>query len=325
MKKGDATPAFGLDRRTLIKTGTLAAGSLLATSVLTAQEPKTSPPSSRFRFAFLPCIHFRFDLNSPQGLAACLAAVDRLDPKPDFLLTGGDVCHNLRDESLDGSRQRVARFKEVWSAGTKIPTHHCLGNHDLAAWNDPQAAADPDYGKSLLVKQLGLPGTYYSFDHGGWHFVVLDYLKQEAPGRFSPELDAKQLDWLRGDLHAAGSRPTILVDHAPFLSAYEAYTDRGIETDKGRTVPYGRVVKNLPEVEKLLADSGANVRGLLSGHLHILEEIVWRGRRFICCGSVSGQQWNGPRFGCPEGFGVFDCKPDGTFDFAYQPYGWKAG
>jgi hypothetical protein len=203
--------------------------------------------------------------------------------------------------------------------------HHCLGNHDLAAWNDPKAAEDPDYGKRLLLRELGLPGSYYSFDHGGWHFAVLDYLKEDAPGRFSPELDTKQLAWLRQDLLGAGFRPTILVDHAPFLSAYEAYTDRGIETDKGRTVPYGRVVKNFPEVEKLLTETGANVRALISGHLHILEEIVWRGRRFICSGSVSGHQWTGPRFGCPEGFGVFDCKADGTFDFAYQPHGWKAG
>lgn len=72
-----------------------------------------------------------------------------------------------------------------------------------------------------------MPGTYYSFDHGGWHFVVLDYLKQEAPGRFSPELDGQQLDWLRQDLQRAGSKPTILVDHAPLLSALEAHTDRG--------------------------------------------------------------------------------------------------
>lgn len=28
--------------------------------------------------------------------------------------------------------------------------------------------------------------------------------------------------------------------------------------------------------------------------------------------------------GFPEGFGVFDCLPDGTFSFAYQPSDWKA-
>ncbi len=283
------------------------------------------PPAGGFRFAFLPCIHFRFDLNAPQGLQACLAAVNRLDPKPDFLLTGGDLCHSLRSETLDSSRERIARFQEIWSAATQIPAYHCLGNHDLAAWNDPEAAKDPDFGKGLLVKALKMPGPHYSFEHGGWHFAVLDYLKVEAPGRFSPELDTGQLDWLRQDLRRAGSKPTILVSHAPFLTAYEAYTDRGIESDKGRTAPYGRVVKGFPAIEKILNDSGANVRGLISGHLHILEEIHYGGRRFICSGSVSGHQWKGPRLGCPEGFGVFDCQPDGTFQFAYRDYGWSSG
>lgn len=83
-------------------------------------------------------------------------------------------------------------------------------------------------------------------------------------------------------------------------------------------------MKNYPAIAKILEESGANVRGVLSGHLHVVEEIVYAGRRFICSGSVSGHQWTGPRLGFPEGFGVFDCEPDGTFRFAYQDYGWKA-
>jgi Icc protein len=314
-----------MDRRAFIKAGSLGAGSLLLTpSHLLANKQAERAPRSGFRFVFLPCIHFRLDLNAPKGLQACLAAVDRLDPKPDFLLTGGDICHNLRDESLAASRERIARFLEIWSAATRLPTYHCLGNHDLAAWNDNEVARDPDYGKSLLVKTLKMPGTYYSFDHGAWHFAVLDYLKQEAPGRFSPEIDAQQLDWLKEDLRKAGSKPVIIITHAPFLSAYEAHTDRGIEHEKGRITPYGRVIKDFPAFAKALDETGADIRALISGHLHIVEEIVYSGRRLICSGSVSGQQWNGPRLGQQEGFGVFDCQADGTFNFTYQDYEWKA-
>jgi Icc protein len=314
-----------IDRRAILKAGLIGAGSLALTPSLgLGQVPAVQDAQRGFRFVFLPCIHFRLDLNAPKGLQACLAAIDRLNPKPDFLLTGGDICHNLRDESLTGSRERIARFQEIWSASTRIPTHHCLGNHDLAAWNDGEAAQEPDYGKGLLVKALKMPGPYYSFNHGGWHFAVLDYLKEEAPGRFSPEIDAQQLEWLKRDLRQAGSRPVIIVTHAPFLSAYEAHTDRGIEHEKGRITPHGRVVKDFPAFAKALDETGADIRGLLSGHLHLVEEIVYGGRRFICSGSVSGQQWNGPRLGTQEGFGVFDCQADGTFQFAYQDYGWSA-
>lgn len=324
MNKTHRTNGAGIDRRELVKAGTLVAGGLMLGSSLGEARTGEAVPATGFRFAFLPCIHFRLDLGSPKGLEACLASVGRLEPKPAFLLTGGDICHNLRDESLAASRERIKRFKEVWSGSAGFPSHHCLGNHDLAAWNDPKNAQEPDYGKGLLLKELAMPGAHYAFDHGGWHFVVLDYLKQEAPGSFSPEIDGAQLDWLRQDLRAAGSRPTMLITHAPFLSAFEAFTDRGVETEKGRLAPFGRIVKNLPQVLKVLDETGANVRGLLSGHLHLVEEVVYGGRRFICSGSVSGQQWNGPRLGCQEGFGVLDCRPDGTFDFSYRDYGWNA-
>ncbi len=29
--------------------------------------------------------------------------------------------------------------------------------------------------------------------------------------------------------------------------------------------------------------------------------------------------------GTPEGFGVFDLRPDGGFDYRYETYGWRAG
>jgi hypothetical protein len=67
-----------------------------------------------------------------------------------------------------------------------------------------------------------------------------------------------------------------------------------------------------------------NVRAFISGHLHLVERLELLGQTFICSGSASGHPWNGPRLGTPEGFGVFDCRADGTFDFHYQSHGWKA-
>ena len=66
------------------------------------------------------------------------------------------------------------------------------------------------------------------------------------------------------------------------------------------------------------------VRAFISGHLHLVERLELMGHSYICSGSVSGHQWNGPRMGTPEGFGVFDCRTDGTFDFHCQSHGWKA-
>ena len=41
-------------------------------------------------------------------------------------------------------------------------------------------------------------------------------------------------------------------------------------------------------------------------------------------GAVSGSWWKGPLQGVPEGFGVVDLRPDGTFEHRYEAYGWKA-
>lgn len=118
-------------RRSFLKT---AAGSaVFAILPGAAAQEKKPAAAGAFRFVFLPCIHFRFDLKSPEGLAKALEAVEALDPAADFILTGGDLCHNLRDETLESSQQRMKAFVELWKSKTGRPAFHCLGNHDLAA------------------------------------------------------------------------------------------------------------------------------------------------------------------------------------------------
>jgi Icc protein len=299
-------------------------------SAITALAPLLANPSHAqektaggFRFVFTPCIHLRRDLRSPEGFAAALQAVRKLSPAPDFILTGGDMCHNLRDQTLEQAEEIATLFLKTYRENCSLPAHYCLGNHDLAAWNKvAEAANDPRYGKKLVQQKFGMKDRYYSFDHGGWHFVVLDYLRVSEPGKFTAEIDPEQLSWLRDDLTANKTKPTIVVTHAPLVSAVELFSDRAKRTDEALLVPFGRVISNGPtlvEVAKL-----GNVRAFISGHLHLVERLEFLGQTIICSGSVSGHQWTGPRLGTPEGFGVFDCRPDGTFDFRYESSGWKA-
>ena len=41
---------------------------------------------------------------------------------------------------------------------------------------------------------------------------------------------------------------------------------------------------------------------------------------FICDGAVSGNWWNGPYQECPQGYGLFDVWPDGSFRHRYISY-----
>jgi len=63
---------------------------------------------------------------------------------------------------------------------------------------------------------------------------------------------------------------------------------------------------------------------VLQGHLHVIEEIVWKGTHFITGGAVSGAWWGGPFEGFPEGFVVVDIKGD-EFDWYYKTLELKPG
>jgi 3',5'-cyclic-AMP phosphodiesterase len=259
----------------------------------------------------------------PRASPRLLQAVEALSPAPDFILTGGDMCQNMRDQTLEESEEITDLFLKTVKDNSTLPMHHCLGNHDLAAWNKvDEAAGDPRYGKQLTIRKLGMKAAYYSFDHGDWHFVVLDYMRVREPGAFEAEIDTEQLAWLREDLDTNRKRPTIAVTHAPVVSTVELFSDRATRTDTALAVPFGRVIANGPELVE--ASRTGNLRAFISGHLHLVERLELLGTTFICSGSVSGHQWNGPRMGTPEGFGVFDCHPDGRFDYTYHDYGWDA-
>jgi 3',5'-cyclic-AMP phosphodiesterase len=229
----------------------------------------------------------------------------------------------MRDQTIEQSVEVTDLFLKIFKENCALPVHHCLGNHDLAAWNKvAEAANDPRYGKKLTMQKFGMKDRYYSFDRNGWHFVVLDYMRSSEPGKFTAEIDPDQMAWLREDLAKNKERPALVLTHAPVVSAVELFSDRAKRTEEALAVPFGRVISNAPELVET-AKQG-NVRAFISGHLHLVERLELIGHTFICSGSVSGHQWNGPRMGTPEGFGVFDCQPDGTFAFRYEPYGWKA-
>lgn len=75
----------------------------------------------------------------------------------------------------------------------------------------------------------------------------------------------------------------------------------------------------------MTAIQGANAKAILSSRIHRLDRVEAMGHTFICAGSVSGAQWRGPDHGTPEGFGLIDCRPDGSFDYRYHACGWKTG
>lgn len=283
---------------------------------------QADPPTDGLRFVHLTDIHLMPRRNSDAGLAACLDAVERLDPKPQFIVAGGDQCDNLRANDIASGRQRLQRFKTIWDDHTDLPTYFCLGNHDPVGWRNRDVSRDdPLYGKQLVMDVLGMDRRFYSFAHGGWRVVVLDDVQQTESG-FRGEFPQEQLDFLRGELDGDPDQPTIVVCHIPPISAEEFLGGKIRAGEDGWSVGYSRVAANPADLVEVLG--AGNVKCVLSGHIHHVEHIETHGQTFICGGAVSGNWWQGPLRGCPEGFGIVDCQPGGEYQYRYQDFGWKA-
>jgi predicted phosphodiesterase len=66
-----------------------------------------------------------------------------------------------------------------------------------------------------------------------------------------------------------------------------------------------------------------NVRLCISGHMHMVDRVVYNDVTYICDGAVCGAWWNGNQYEFEEGYGVFDLYDDGTFEHQYVPFGWN--
>ncbi len=276
-----------------------------------------------FRFAFMPDQHFRDEHDSPKGLARSLESLHELDPAPEFIVTGGDLIQNCRDLTIEQGERMADRFLSIWNDHTDLPTYHCIGNHDPLGWRNEDVPTDhPLFGFGLHREKFNLPKTHYSFDRNGWRLVVLQNFRLTERGKYISEFTDEQMAWLKRDLASANGKPTIIVGHFPPISAIEFVNGRATYEDGDWTLGAVRMSRN-PEA-LIDAVKGANVRAFFSGHIHRLDRIEVRGLTMICAGSVSGAQWRGPQVDTQEGYGVVDCRPDGSFDYRYHDYGWDA-
>lgn len=301
--------------------GAFAAAGLLNWGAAAARsdDPMATPS---FRFVHLTDIHTQPELGGAEGWRQCVERVNQLDPQPDFVITGGDLIM----DALVPDADRIDLEWKLFDEGAKelaVPVHHTIGNHDIGGWSPKSklSTGDARFGKDLFADRYGRGATYRSFDHKGWHFVILDSIgKADAnePGSgYFGVIDEAQLDWLRGDMERTGREtPTVIVTHIPFFTTV-FQTMSGPQTVIGN----GSLITNAHEVRKLLEPY--NVQLVLSGHGHNRERIDIRGVTYLQSGAVSGGWWRGRLFDEPECFVVIDCQANGL-DFGYHDYGWKA-
>jgi len=238
-----------MNRRDLLKRAVAGAGlSAVAGSFrLWAAEPRAEPSLcfgvvTDVHYADIPSRGVRDYRRSLEKLKQAVATFRKHSPA--FIIELGDLI------DADPEKRDDLKYLETARAvlkGFSGPCHYVLGNH--CVWV---------LGKERFMAGGGLERSYYSFDSGPCHCVVLDacFSKDEQPyqpGRFDWKdswIPAEEQRWLADDLARAKDRRTLIFVHQ---NLHDETRNCGI--------------KNAPDVRKILERAG-NVLAVFQGHEH---------------------------------------------------------
>jgi 3',5'-cyclic-AMP phosphodiesterase len=313
-----------LSRRGIIQAG-LIAGAGIITAPAFGEETSLAPRGKAFRVAHLTDMHLvPGKTRSGEGYAMALGSLQNLSPKPELLITGGDHVMDSLQTNHDKLDPMWDLYLKTFKDSTDLKTHPVIGNHDVLGWGETAEKIPldtPGYGKMLYCDKMELPKTYYSFDAGGWHFIVLDNIQPGLKGGYMANIEEEQLAWLKLDLESvAKPTPICVLSHIPILAVCTYFFTE--PKAPGYTVSPAMMLVDAHKLITLL--SQYNVKLCISGHVHMVDRIEYLGITFICDGAVSGNWWHGKHHEFSEGYGVFDFYPDGTFAHEYRTYGWVA-
>lgn len=185
------------------------------------------------KFAIASDFHAQDVPDGEERIASFIRAAK--DEKVDFIIELGDFCR------LDSAGQV---YLKLWDSfeGDK---YHVIGNHDMDSYTPEE-----------YVAGMKMPGRYYSFDKGDFHFIVLDgnnlydgkeythYAKANyyVDPKMRAFIDPEQMAWLKQDL-AATDKKCVLFSHQSieqFLN--NGATVRQILEEENRRAGFKKVV-----------------------------------------------------------------------------------
>jgi alkaline phosphatase len=293
-------------RRAFLQSTSLILAGSCAQRILAA-EPGARPA---VRAGLLTDVHYadkdpagtRYYHDSLPKLQAAVAAFN--DAKPDFVTHLGDLIDSPPAPDSGNVDRELSHLKtaEAQLAKLACDRHYVLGNH--CVFN----LTKPEYIENSAAKK-----PFYSFDHAGFHFVILDACFKAdgtAYGRRNFDwrdtvIPPHELTWLSDDLTAA-TKPTIVFAHQ--------------RLDLEDTHVHG--VKNASAVRAVLEKSG-KVRAVFQGHSH--KNDYHPVNQIHYCTLVAMIEGPGP---ASTGYSIASIFPDGSIKldgFAHQTsYTWMS-
>lgn len=274
---------------------------------------KNHPDKDSFTFIFMTDIHLQQEMNAVKGFRQAILKVNEL--KPDFVITGGDLVMDALGQSYGRADSLYNLYKESIEI-FGMPVYNTMGNHEIFGLYESSGidSTHEFYGEKLFENRIGK--KYYAFDHKGWRFYILDSVDELEEGGYFGHISEEQLAWLKEDLAGINPETPIAISvHIPFITVQT-------QINQGSTVPnsQGIVITNSKEVLDIF--SGYNLKLVLQGHLHALEDIFVNGIHFITGGAVCANWWKGPRREMEEGFLYIKVKGE-QIKSEYIDFGWE--
>lgn len=305
------------ERRSVIKK--IVAGASLGMLNPVALLAERKPTKDGFSFLHLTDMHVRRKRQGHIGYQKCIDAVNKNNRSADFVLMGGDLAfdgnYTAKEEFID----QIELYKNV-SDQLKMPYYNSIGNHDVLGWSSRRKVSpdDPDLGKKLLMDKLGMKSSYYSFNHKGWHFVVMDSIhpvEAEHGISYKGAFGDQQLEWLRFDLGTNANMPTVIMTHIA------VFCHLGQMNGDPKFNPFGNmVVEDTVKFRNIIERH--NVKAVLQGHSHVPEDFYYNGIWYITSQSVSAAWWGGNWKGFMPGYTVFHTTAE-TLRWERRIYEWQ--
>jgi 3',5'-cyclic AMP phosphodiesterase CpdA len=185
-------------------------GGVLQSVPLIGSAQAATMPASGLSFVQISDSHIGFNKEpNPAPQVTLQSAIDQiraLPLLPAFVVHTGDVTQLSKPEEFDTAAQIIQ--------GVGRPVHFVPGEHDVIG----------DNGAAFFTRfNAQADRKWYSFDHGGAHFIalvnVLD-LKAGGLGRLGTE----QLEWLEQDVKGrTASTPIVVLAHMPLWTVYQEW------------------------------------------------------------------------------------------------------
>jgi Icc protein len=194
------------------------------------------------------------DVDTYETLTRVVETVNRLQPRPAFVVIGGDLVSPDVDPEVKAKarplsvRDYEASYEVFHSliARLTMPVHFVMGNHDRRV----------PFRRVVLRESSPVDRPYhYAFTAGEHRICILDSLQPHHDGGY---LRPPQLAWLRRELTQHADLPAILVVHHQAVPVGVRILDQ-------------IMLMNADELWQVVRQAG-NVCAVLCGHVHLAHE-----------------------------------------------------